>query len=1049
MLLLEVAIQNSNSSAQQDALILSLIEQLKSQVVNCTKINLENKSVNDTLTAELERYKKQVKVLKEGQNVNLRSNDNLEPKLYVGNVIEKTNAIMIPDSKETLLLAEESRSKMFLKQKDPIMLEKKVNTTPVNYAVLNQLYKDFETLFVPQTELSAEQAFWSQNSMNYPRPNLSSRPTIVEVPKELPKVSMVNASLKKLNTSAWDNSVSNQSAPSFDQLFELNELKAQSQEKDTVIKKLKERIKSLSGKMNEDKIKKDLEEIETINIELDHRVSKLIAENEHLKQTYKQLYDLIKPARIRSKEQCDDLINQVNLKKLKGKALVDNAVMKHTIDPEMPKIDVEPITPKLLNKKTAHYAYIKHTQEEATVLRDLVEHVKSKYPLDHSLESACRYAKLIQEFLTHISKTCPSVNNTDGKLVVVTPKNKDKRVRFTEPVTSSGNTITKTTSTSNLVSNKPMLSSTEVKPSTSASRSQPSGITKKDKIHQTPSSTQKNKVEAHPRKVKSSFKNKDCVVAPKGTANVQHSKLNANSELKSVKCNGCMLSDNHDLCVLDFINNVNARVKSKSIKKSSKKKVWKLTGKASKTNSGYGTAFVFLNFGTSDQFAKQTKADLVIFIGYAPTKKAFRIHNRRTRRIIEAIHVDFDELTTMGSEHSSSEPALHEMTPATISSGLVPNPPLLTPIERNRQEQMVYNLFKLNTNIDIEIAHMGNDPYFGIPIPEIPSDQSSSSDSIHTVVHPDHPISEHNSKWTKDHPLESIISELDRLVSTRLQLHEQALFCYYDTFLASIEPKTTRLESWARGYRQEEGIDFEESFAPVARLEAINDFSREEVYVSQPDGFVDPDNPNHVYKLKKALYGLKQAPRLVGISQSPRGIFINQSKYALESLKKYGFDSCDPVDTPMVEKSKLDEDKEGKAVDPSHYPFVDADHAGCQDTRRSTSGSMQFLGDRLITDYGLGFNKIPMYCDNKSAIGLSCNNVQHSRTKHIDIRFHLIKEHVENGVIELYFVNTEYQLADIFTKALVRERIEFLINKLGMRSFTPETLKQLADEVDE
>nr|GFC26749.1 retrovirus-related Pol polyprotein from transposon TNT 1-94 [Tanacetum cinerariifolium] len=178
-----------------------------------------------------------------------------------------------------------------------------------------------------------------------------------------------------------------------------------------------------------------------------------------------------------------------------------------------------------------------------------------------------------------------------------------------------------------------------------------------------------------------------------------------------------------------------------------------------------------------------------------------------------------------------------------------------------------------------------------------------------------------------------------------------------------------------RGYRREEGIDFEESFAPVARLEAIwiflayvahknmvvyqmdvktaflNGNLREDVYVSKPDGFVDPDNPNHVYKLKKALYRLKQAPRawydmlssfllsqdfskcsvdptlfikkngndLLLISQSPRGIFINQSKYALESLKKYGFESCDQVDTPMVKKSKLDEDKEGKTVDPSHY----------------------------------------------------------------------------------------------------------------------------------
>ncbi|GJR22917.1 retrovirus-related pol polyprotein from transposon TNT 1-94 [Tanacetum coccineum] len=286
------------------------------------------------------------------------------------------------------------------------------------------------------------------------------------------------------------------------------------------------------------------------------------------------------------------------------------------------------------------------------------------------------------------------------------------------------------------------------------------------------------------------------------------------------------------------------------------------------------------------------------------------------------------------------------------------------------------------------------------------------------------------------------------------------------------------------------------------------------------------------------------------ISQSPRGIFINQSKYALESLKKYGMESSDPVDTPMVEKSKLDEDTQGKAVDPTHYrgmvgtlmylttsrpdltfavcmcaryqakptkkhlhavkrifkylrgtvnrglwypkdssialiAYADADHAGCQDTRRSTSGCMQLLGDRLVswsskrqksaaisstkaeyialsgccaqvlwmrsqlTDYGLGFNKIPMYYDNKSAIALCCNNVQHSRSKHIDIRFHFIKEQVENGVVELYFVNTEYQLADIFTKALGRERIEFLINKLGMRSFTPETLKQLADEAEE
>ncbi|GKC58089.1 retrovirus-related pol polyprotein from transposon TNT 1-94, partial [Tanacetum coccineum] len=314
----------------------------------------------------------------------------------------------------------------------------------------------------------------------------------------------------------------------------------------------------------------------------------------------------------------------------------------------------------------------------------------------------------------------------------------------------------------------------------------------------------------------------------------------------------------------------------------------------------------------------QPKANIDILIGYAPTKKAFRIYNRRTRRIIETIHVDFDELTAMASEHSSSEAALHEITPATISSRLMPNPPPSTPFvppSRTDWDILFQPLFDelLNPppsvdhpapeviapinevvtpepavstgspssnkdNHDLDVAHMNNDLFFGIPILQVPSDQSSSSDFIHIIVP----------------------------VSTRLQLHEQALFCYYDAFLTAVEPKTykdaltqscwieamqeelnefERLRVWELVPRPDKGIDFEESFAPVARLEAIRIFLafaahmnmvvyqmdvktaflngnlREEVYVSQPDGFVDPDNPNHVYKLKKALYGLKQAPR--------------------------------------------------------------------------------------------------------------------------------------------------------------------------------------------
>ncbi|GKC49043.1 putative ribonuclease H-like domain-containing protein [Tanacetum coccineum] len=179
--------------------------------------------------------------------------------------------------------------------------------------------------------------------------------------------------------------------------------------------------------------------------------------------------------------------------------------------------------------------------------------------------------------------------------------------------------------------------------------------------------------------------------------------------------------------------------------------------------------------------------------------------------------IDFDELTAMASEHSSSRPALHEMTPATISSRLVPNPPPSTPFvppSRTDWDIMFQPLFDELLNpppcvdlpapevidpvdevIALEPAESTGSPSSTIvdqdaPCPKVPSDQSSSTDTIHTIVHPDHQISKHNSKWTKDHPLENIIGELNRPVSTRMQLHEQALFCYYDAFLTAVEPKT-------------------------------------------------------------------------------------------------------------------------------------------------------------------------------------------------------------------------------------------------------------------
>nr|GEW46310.1 hypothetical protein [Tanacetum cinerariifolium] len=420
-------------------------------------------------------------------------------------------------------------------------------------------------------------------------------------------------------------------------------------------------------------------------------------------------------------------------------------------------------------------------------------------------------------------------------------------------------------------------------------------------------------------------------------------------------------------------------------------------------------------------------------------------------------------------------------------------------------------------------------------------------DSSNMYTFYQHHPSEHC--WTKDHPLEQVIGNPSQSVRTRRQLESDGEMCMFALTVSRTEPKNIKesmdnsawIESMQEelhqfdrldGYAQKEGVDFEESFAPVARLEVVRLFTayashksfivyqmdvktaflynplKEEVYMNQPDGFVDPYHPDKVYRLKKALYGLKQAPRAwydelfnflvskafskgpidptlfitkhrgdilivqiyvddiifgstnpklskqfeklmqskiemsmmgelkfflgIQIHQSPRGIFINQAKYAQDILIKH-----------------------------------DSDHAGCLDLRKSTSGGIQFLGgDKLVswsskkqdctlmssaeaeymslstccaqvlwmrtqvTHYGFYFDKIPMYCESKASIAISCNPVQHSRTKHIDVRYHFIKEKVEKGIVELFFVETEYQLAVLYTKALPEERFKYLVKRL-------------------
>ncbi|GJZ84435.1 retrovirus-related pol polyprotein from transposon TNT 1-94 [Tanacetum coccineum] len=632
----------------------------------------------------------------------LRKAQRIKPTLYDGAVISKTHVAMpVIDDEETLILEEESRSKMFEKAKDPEVIAKKISHKPIDYEKLNSLIEDFETRFSPQQELSAEQAFWFHTFNPTIEPSYSP-PVIVDVPSELPKVSLVNASLKKLkfHLTQFDSVVKKRTTPSaleegewgfehtkavfnneiipflkslkdifnvfdkdllneitevqtvFDQMeasvqqfsvdkkcleiakkeillendrllqkimsqdvlitvmnsmslnndsvnvkmqkcelcekclnldaelskskqayndllknhsqlekhcislevsmqlkqevfqndescvnqnaikiqeyFEINDLKARLQDKDTTISKLKDTIKSLKMNTKEKNVNHDKCDLEPINEELENSVAKLLLENErlcneinHVKQVFKDQFDSIKQTRVRHKEQCDSLINKLNLKsmenedlkaqiqdkvfvitslkndlrKLKGKEIDVKAVhlpFATTVATGMFKLDLVPLPPSLLQNKEVHLNYLRHAQEQANTLREIIKQAKAKQPLDNKLDLACKHTIRIQELLVYVQDTCPNAITPSTKKVVVTPINNIKKVRFSEPLMSSSN-IKQVESSNTLDFNTPVLSSIGVKCSISNCRSKPPGNKKNDKISQAQVGTRRRK----------------------------------------------------------------------------------------------------------------------------------------------------------------------------------------------------------------------------------------------------------------------------------------------------------------------------------------------------------------------------------------------------------------------------------------------------------------------------------------------------------------------------------------------------------------------------
>ncbi|GJU09667.1 retrovirus-related pol polyprotein from transposon TNT 1-94 [Tanacetum coccineum] len=1038
---------------------------------------------------------------------------------------------------------------------------------------------------------------------------------------------------------------------------------------------------------------------------------RLCNEINHVKQFFKEQFDSIKKTRVRTKEQSDSLIDKLNLKsaknedlkaqiqdkvfvitslkndlrKLKGKEIVDIAAQTpstYTIVLGMFKLDLEPLAPRLFPNREAHINYLKYTQEQANILRGIIHALMRLNLMRKRLSShpKTRSRKLGLKCFTSNCGSKPTGNKKNDRIsqppsqdlrnkVEAQPLKVNKKNSVVEPICDVNVKHSLLNANSEPICATCSSKKAKLVESKNATHSEPNHTWGSNAIDIASSSSLIMTVRFGNDHIARIIGYGDYQLGNVTISRVYYVEglghnlfsvgqfCDADLEVAFLK-NTCFIRNLEGVDLLFGSRDIN--LYTISLDDMLKTSPICLLSKASKTKSWlWHRRLSHLNFGTLNKLAKDglargiprlkfQKDHLCSACALGKSKKSSHQPKAEdtNQEKLYLLHMDLcGPMRVASINGKSSRLGLHSMTPVTSSSGLVPNTVSQQPFQEAAAPRAVVLAESLvSTSIDQDA------PSTSIPSTQEQEHSPNISQGSLSNVRQTHTPFEHLGKWTKDHPIANMIVDPSRSVSTRKQLQTDAMWCYFDAFLTSVEPKNfkqamtkpswidamqeeihefERLQVWelvpcpdkvlliklkwiykvktdefggvlknkarlvAQGFRQEEGIDFEESFAPVARIEAIRIFIanaahknmtiyqmdvktaflngklKEEVYVSQPEGFVDQDNPSHVYKLKKALYGLKQAPRawydmlssflisqhfskgavdptlftrqagndlllvqiyvddiifastntamcnefanqmttkfkmsMMGqmsfflglqISQSPRGIFINQSKYASEIVKKYGMLSSDSVDTPMVEKSKLDEDLQGKPVDATLYRGMigslmyltssrpDLIYAVCLCARyqakptekhlnvvkrifRYLKGTInmglcwsskkqkctaissteaeyialsgccaQILWMRSqLTNYGFQFNKISLYCDNKSAIVLCCNNVQHSRAKHNDVSYHFMKEQVDR-VMELYFVRTEYQLADIFTKPLPRERFNFLIENLGLQ----------------
>nr|GEV33286.1 hypothetical protein [Tanacetum cinerariifolium] len=470
------------------------------------------------------------------------------------------------------------------------------------------------------------------------------------------------------------------------------------------------------------------------------------------------------------------------------------------------------------------------------------------------------------------------------------------------------------------------------------------------------------------------------------------------------------------------------------------------------------------------------KEEQCILVGYSTQSKGYHIYYKRTRMIVESIHIRFDEIKEVS-----------ETFVANNTSGLVPqrqkvsdydNPDLSTSTPSTHTDVHAEE----NNNNQAEEGEQLQDDEFTNPFyaPTQKVAESSSHNIVNSNVHTFNQPQVSEYRWTKDHPLEQVRRNPSRPVQTRRQPATDLEMCMYALTVSTVEPKnikeamadSTWIEAMqeelhqfdrlqkdeyqtvihnkaqlvAKGYAQEED---------VCKTAFLNGPLEEEVYVAQPDGFVDPDHPEKVYRLRKALYGLKQAPWAWYDELSKFWTSKGKTKGTIDLTLftiRYGEDI-------LLVQIYVDDIIFGSTNPKCSKHFEKLMHSRFE---MSLMGEMKFFlglqlhqspsGDKLVSwmskkqNYTAISSAEAEYMALSSAIAISCNPVHHSRTKHIHTRYHFIKEQVENSIIELYFVRTEYQLADIFTKALTEDRFKYLVRRIGMRCLTPAELEILTKE---